>query len=194
MIVYKTHMGAKRTILTLPGSQQTSVPSARTSLGLQPPSRIVSSGEERTLRQVGEVQSEAGQMTSSNADPWPLPLPAARIALRRGKSRCAQGAARPTRPGTDHRRLRRRSERDRHLFAGRRAVRLRDVLGDAVLLPADGGDPGDQRAHGPRHRPGHRRQHPRALLALAALRDRRACCWWRTPSIWAPISARWPRR
>ena len=62
-----------------------------------------------------------------------------------------------------------RSERHRHLLAGRGAVRLRDVLGDAVHLPADGGDPGDQRTHRPGDRAGHRRQHPHALLALAAL-------------------------
>ena len=106
----------------------------------------------------------------------------------------AQGAARPPRPGPDHRRLRRRSERHRHLFPGRRAVRLRHVLGDAVQLPADGGDPGDQRPHRPRDRPGHRRQHPRALPALAAARDRRAAAGRQHRSISAPISARWARR
>jgi hypothetical protein len=55
--------------------------------------------------------------------------------------------ARPARPKADHRRLRRRPERHRHLLADRRAVRLRDVLGNAVLLPAHAGDPGDHRAH-----------------------------------------------
>jgi len=35
------------------------------------------------------------------------------------------------------------------LLADRHAVRLRDCWGDAVLLPADGGDPGAQRAHRP---------------------------------------------
>jgi len=86
----------------------------------------------------------------------------------------AQGSARPARPKADHRRLRRRSERHRHLLADRHAVRLRDCWGDAVLLPANGGDPGDQRAHRPGDRPGHHRQHPRALLPLAASSDRHA--------------------
>ena len=36
-------------------------------------------------------------------------------------------------------------------------------LGHAVHLAADGGDPGNQRAHRPGHRRRHRRQYPRAL-------------------------------
>ena len=64
-------------------------------------------------------------------------------------------------------------ERHRHLFPGRRAVRLRPGLDHAVQLPADGGDPGDQRPDRPRHRPRHRRQHPAPLLALAASSARR---------------------
>ena len=38
-------------------------------------------------------------------------------------------------PGPDHRRCRRRPERHRDLFAGRRAIRLRDALVGAVHLP-----------------------------------------------------------
>ena len=42
------------------------------------------------------------------------------------------------------------------------------MLGHAVHLPADGGDPGDQRPHRPGDRAGHRWQHPRALPEVAA--------------------------
>ena len=91
----------------------------------------------------------------------------------------------------DHRRLRRRSIRHRHLFAGRRAVRLRDVLGHAVHLPADGGDPGDQRTYRPGNRAGTSpATSARTTRSRCCARSSR-CCSSPTSSIWAPTSARW---
>ena len=73
--------------------------------------------------------------------------------------------AQVARPRPDHRRLRRRSLRDRHLQPGRRAARLRHRLDHAADLSADGGDPGNFRPRRPRHRARHFRQ---CLPALSA--------------------------
>ena len=55
------------------------------------------------------------------------------------------------RPGPDHRRGRRRSERHRDLQPGRRAVRLRPAVDAGADLSADGGDPARQRPYRTRH-------------------------------------------
>ena len=67
-------------------------------------------------------------------------------------------------------------------------------LDDAVHLPADGGDPGDQRPHRPRHRPRHRRQHPRSITRPGCCTASSRCCSSPTSSISAPISAPWAMR
>ena len=74
------------------------------------------------------------------------------------------------RPRPDHRRVRRRSVRDRHLQPGRRATRLRHRLDHAADLSADGGDPGNLRPGRPRHRARHIRQCVPALSGCAAQR------------------------
>ena len=80
----------------------------------------------------------------------------------------AQIPAEPPRAGPHHRRGRRRPERHRHLFAGRRAVRLRDAVERVPHHAADGGHPGGVGAHRPRHRPRSRREPARILSAAAA--------------------------
>ena len=83
-------------------------------------------------------------------------------------------------------------ERHRHLFPGRRAVRLHPRLDAAADLSADVRDPADQRANRPGHRSGSRRQHraahyPAWLLYPAG----RPALSSPTRSISAPILARW---
>ena len=94
-------------------------------------------------------------------------------------------------PGSDHRRLGRRSQRHCDLFPGRRPVRLWAHLDAAVHLSADGGDPGDQRAHRPRHRTRHRRQYAPQLSARRCSIRWSGWCWSPISSISAPISAPW---
>ena len=83
----------------------------------------------------------------------------------------ASRAHRPARAGRrpDHRRGGRRSQRHRHLFPGRRAVRLRDAVDHAADAAADGRDPARQRAHRLRYaaRPG--RQHQARFSANSAV-------------------------
>ena len=80
----------------------------------------------------------------------------------------ASAVSESARTGTDHRRIRRRSLRHRHLQPGRRAARLRHRLDHAADVSADGGDPGNLRAGRARHRAGHLRQCLPALFDVAA--------------------------
>ena len=75
-------------------------------------------------------------------------------------------------PRRHHRRGRRRSQRHRHLFAGRRPVRLRPAVDGGADLAADGRRAVGQRAHRPRHRPRPRRQHGAGVSA-----QRGDACW-----------------
>ena len=105
-----------------------------------------------------------------------VPARARGVRERAGDCRALRAASadrEKPRPRSHHRRGGRRSERHRHLFPGRRPVRLRHAVDDVLHLPADGGHPDRQRPHRPGDGPGPRRQHPPALSGVAALRHRR---------------------
>ena len=91
----------------------------------------------------------------------------------RGQAAGSAEARRHHGTGPDHRRLGRRPQRHRHLFAGRRAIRLRARLDAAADLSADVRDPDDQRPYRPGDGTRPRRQHAAALSGGAALWARR---------------------
>ena len=108
-------------------------------------------------------QIRTSRVAKITAQEMPATKAGAEGASRRSRSASALPESARARP--DHRRIRRRSFRDRHLQPGRRATRLRHRLDHAADLSADGGDPGNFRAGRPRHRSRHIRQCVPALSA-----------------------------
>ena len=108
--------------------------------------------------------------------------------------RPAVEARRRSRPGTDHRRVRRRPQRHRDLLASGRGVRLRPLWTLLLTYPLMCAIQMISARHRPGDGQGHRRQPAAALFPACALRRWWACCSSPTSSTSAPTSARWARR
>ncbi len=93
---------------------------------------------------------------------------------RRGGGERHRELRQPPRPGAHHRRGRRRSERHRHLFAGRRAVPLLAGLDAVPDDAADDRHPDALGAHRLRHRRGSRGEHRQDVPEVADARAGRA--------------------
>jgi hypothetical protein len=71
----------------------------------------------------------------------------------------------PSRSWLHHRSVRRRLKGHRHILTGREPVRFRSPVDDGIVVPADGGHSGNQRANRSRDRPQSGRQSAHALSA-----------------------------